>query len=95
MIMKKYILYILFFAAGFIPAKGFTQLCGEGTLTFNIYTLNGTETKEFDYEIFPVSQALLEKNYYDKVTGKDEAKRSELITEIWRTGIEISFGLAA
>lgn len=91
--MKKYILYLLFIT-GIIPIEGFSQLCGEGTLTFNIHALNNTENQEFNYEILPVSQELLENNFYNKVAGEDAARRTELMHEAWRTGIEISFGLA-
>lgn len=38
--------------------NGYTQVCGGGILDFNIFTLNGTEVKYFEYEIFPVSEKL-------------------------------------
>lgn len=64
--IKTYILIFLIF----FSVKGFTQTCGGGTLTFNVYTLNGEEIDEFEYEIFPVSGELLRKNLYEKVVNK-------------------------
>ncbi|RYJ41372.1 hypothetical protein [Flavobacterium beibuense] len=66
--MKRFALIFLF--SFLLSPKSFSQVCGGGILTFNIYTLNGEDIKEFDYEIFPVSRELLQKNYYDKLTIK-------------------------
>lgn len=43
----------------------FSQVCGEGTFTFSIYTLNGEKDRNFKYEIFPVSREQLEKFHED------------------------------
>jgi len=59
--MKK-ILSLLVLSTLFIPQEGLSQKCGGGLLTFNIYTLNGEEADEFEYEIFPVSKELLKKH---------------------------------
>jgi len=48
----------------------FSQACGEGILIFNIYTLNGIDIEEFDYEILPVSKELLKEKFYKKVVSK-------------------------
>lgn len=46
--------------------KSIAQVCGGGTVKFNIYTLNGKAVKNFDYEIFPASEELTKKfNYKD------------------------------
>lgn len=67
--MKKMIKWILFFGI-IISQNGFSQACGGGILTFNIYTLNGVEIEEFNYEIFPVSKELLQEKFYSKVMPK-------------------------
>jgi hypothetical protein len=49
-----------------IHTKSIAQVCGGGTVKFNIYTLNGKAVKSFDYEIFPASEELTKKfNYKD------------------------------
>tara|TARA_R110002111_G_scaffold252863_2_gene317941 strand:- start:1919 stop:2449 length:531 start_codon:yes stop_codon:yes gene_type:complete len=67
--MKNIITYI-FFVLALISQNGFSQACGGGILTFNIYTLNGKEIKNFDYEIFPVSKELLNEKFYRKVVNE-------------------------
>ncbi|MEE1897574.1 hypothetical protein V1389_04460 [Flavobacterium rakeshii] len=64
--MKRFALIFLF--TFLLSPKIYSQRCGGGILTFNIYTLNGEDVKEFDYEIFPVSKELLQKNFYEKLT---------------------------
>lgn len=66
--MKKIISHI-FFVFVLISQNGYSQLCGGGKLTFNIYTLNGTEVENFDYEIFPVSKEFLHEKFYKKVVN--------------------------
>ncbi|MDQ6527726.1 hypothetical protein [Flavobacterium sp. LHD-85] len=68
--MKKMIKWILFVVI-LISQNGFSQACGGGILIFNIYTLNGVEIEEFDYEIFPVSKELLQEKFYSKVMVKE------------------------
>lgn len=67
--MKKIITYI-FFVSFLISQNGYSQACGGGRLTFNIYTLNGIEIENFDYEIFPVSEELLQEKFYKKVVNE-------------------------
>jgi hypothetical protein len=85
--MKKILKWILFVGA-LISQNGFSQACGGGILTFNIYTLNGVEIEEFNYEIFPVSKELLREKFYSKVVNKvnlDNPNYS-LFREINQTG---------
>lgn len=58
--MKK-IISLLILALLALPSNGFSQVCGEGILTFSIYTLNGEKDRDFRYEIFPVSIEQLKK----------------------------------
>lgn len=67
--MKKMIKWGLFVGI-LISQNGFSQACGGGILTFNIYTLNGVDIEEFNYEIFPVSKELLQEKFYSKVVHK-------------------------
>lgn len=67
--MKNIITYI-FFAFVLISQNGYSQACGGGKLTFNIYTLNGIEIENFDYEILPVSKELLQERFYKKVVNE-------------------------
>lgn len=67
--MKKIIKLILLVGI-LISQNGFSQACGGGILTFNIYTLNGIEIEEFNYEILPVSKELLQEKFYSKVMDK-------------------------
>jgi len=67
--MKKMIKWILLVGI-LISQNGFSQACGGGILTFNIYTLNGVEIEGFNYEIFPVSKELLQEKFYSKVVNK-------------------------
>lgn len=67
--MKNIITYI-FFALVLISQNGYSQACGGGILTFNIYTLNGTEIENFEYEIFPISKELLQEKFYKKVVNE-------------------------
>lgn len=65
--MIKWILFVVIL----ISQNGFSQACGGGILKFNIYTLNGVEVEEFNYEIFPVSKELLNEKFYSKVMVKE------------------------
>ncbi len=67
--MKKIIKLILFVGI-LISQNGFSQACGGGILTLNIYTLNGVEIEEFNYEILPVSEELLKEKFYKKVVNE-------------------------
>lgn len=73
--MKRFALLLLFTIL--ISPKSFSQVCGGGILTFNIYSLNGQELKDFDYEIFPVSRELLKKNLYQKVVNEQNMDNSD------------------
>lgn len=66
--MKNIITYI-FFVFVLISQNGYSQACGGGKLIFNIYTLNGVEIENFEYEIFPVSKELLQEKFYNKVVN--------------------------
>jgi hypothetical protein len=67
--MKNIIKYI-FFSFVLISQNGYSQACGGGKLTFNIYILNGSEIQNFEYEIFPVSKKLLQEKFYKKVINE-------------------------
>lgn len=67
--MKKQII-LLFLISLYFSLSGFSQACGGGKLTFNIYTLNGHDIKEFTYEILPVSKELLKEKFYKKVVNE-------------------------
>lgn len=67
--MRTIIIYIIFTFLSF-SQNVFSQACGGGILTFNIYTLNGIEIDKFDYEILPVSKELLGEKFYGKVVNK-------------------------
>lgn len=58
--MKRH--FLLFFAILFFKLNGFSQACGGGILTLNIYIKNGEKQKEISYEIFSVSKETIE-NY--------------------------------
>lgn len=58
--MKRQIIFLFLLALQF-SIKGYSQACGGGILTLNIYTLNGEKIKGASYEIFPVSKLLIEK----------------------------------
>lgn len=79
------------FLTSLFSGKGFAQACGGGILTFNIYTLNGEEIDEFDYEIFPVSQELLRENFYKKVVNEVNLDNPSyyLYSSIGKSGIII------
>ncbi|MFN3754029.1 hypothetical protein [Flavobacterium sp.] len=57
--MKKQALLI--FTILYFSINGYSQVCGEGLLTLNIYTKNGEKAKKASYEIFAVSKELIEK----------------------------------
>ncbi|WP_417354419.1 hypothetical protein [Flavobacterium sp.] len=84
--MKRFTLIFIF--TFLLTPKIYSQRCGGGILTFNIYTLNGEDVKEFDYEIFPVSKELLKKNYYDKLTIKKykDCPEYSLFKDIQKSG---------
>ncbi len=67
-LMKKILIYLFFITS--ISQSGYSQACGGGILTFNIYILNGIEIDKFYYEILPVSKELLEEKFYSKVVNK-------------------------
>lgn len=67
--MKAIILYTFFLFLSF-SQNGFSQACGGGRLSFNIYILNGQEIDDFDYKILPVSKELLQEKLYHKVVNK-------------------------
>lgn len=67
--MKNIITYI-FFAFIFISQNGYSQACGGGILSFKIYSLNGTELENFEYEIFPVSKEFFQEKFYKKVVNE-------------------------
>ncbi|MFC4815547.1 hypothetical protein [Flavobacterium sp. GCM10023249] len=67
--MRTIIIYTIF-SFLFFSQNGFSQACGGGKLSFNIYTLNGIEIDNFDYEIFPVSKELLREKFYQKVVNE-------------------------
>lgn len=67
--MKNLVTYI-FFTFILISQNGYSQACGGGILTFNIYTLNGTEINNFEYEIFPISKELLQEKFYKKAVNE-------------------------
>ncbi|MCD0469917.1 hypothetical protein [Flavobacterium sp. JAS] len=85
--MIKWILFV----GILISQNGFSQACGGGILTFNIYTLNGVEIEEFNYEIFPVSKELLKEKFYSKVVNKVNLDNPNynLFREINQTGVII------
>lgn len=66
----KHIITFIFFAFLLISQNGYSQRCGGGTLTFNIYTLNGEEMENFEYEILPVSKELLQDKLYKKYVNE-------------------------
>lgn len=85
--MKKKPLFILILVLYF-SINGFSQACGGGRLMFNIYTLNGQEIKEFNYEILPVSKELLKEKFYKKVMNEENIDNPNyyLFREINQTG---------
>ena len=58
-VMKRHILLI--FTILYFTLNGYSQACGGGIITLNIYTKNGEKAKETFYEIFPLSKELIEK----------------------------------
>lgn len=88
--MKK-IVKLIFIVGILISQNGFSQACGGGILIFNIYTLNGVEIEDFNYEIFPVSKELLQEKFYSKVVDKVnlENPNYNLFREINQTGVII------
>lgn len=66
----KHIITFILFAFLLISQNGYSQRCGGGTLTFNIYTLNGEEIENFEYEILPVSEEFLQEKLYKKVVNE-------------------------
>jgi hypothetical protein len=66
--MKTQTLF-LFVIAFIFSLKGYSQACGEGIVTLNIYTINGQKIKDVSYEIFQASKGLIERhkdfNSYD------------------------------
>jgi len=50
-----FILFLSMITNAFLNSPAQAQLCGEGTFTFEIYTLNGTELENINYEILPVN----------------------------------------
>ena len=89
--MKRQIIF-LFILALLFSTKGYSQACGGGILTFNIYTLNGTEIDKFYYEIFPVSKELLDEKFYNKVVNKANLDNPnyELFRQVNEHGIIIT-----
>ena len=55
-----------------ISTKVIAQVCGGGILNFKIYTLNGSNLKDFDYEIFPISKEFAKKLNYQDNWGSGE-----------------------
>jgi len=49
--------------------NGYSQACGGGILTLNMYTLNGKAIKEVSYEIFPVSEELIGRHNFQNSRG--------------------------
>lgn len=70
------------------------QLCGGGILTFNIYTLNGSSIKEFEYEIFPVAKQSLE-NYFQTMREQKVDVDYRLMPNMRETGIIITENTAS
>ena len=58
-VMKRHILLI--FTILYFTINGYSQACGSGILTLNIYTINGKKIKEASYEIFQASEELTER----------------------------------
>jgi hypothetical protein len=58
-VMKRY--FSLTFTILYFTINGYSQECGGGIVTLNIYTKNGEKTKEASYVIFPLSKELIEK----------------------------------
>lgn len=84
--MKKILIYLFFITS--ISQSGNAQECGGGTLTLNIYTINGSNVEYFDYEILPVSEKLLRENFLTKIRGSVEAQNNMEI-DIYQKGIII------
>lgn len=64
--MLKQILLIAFFL--FLSSMAFGQRCGAGIRTFKIYTLNGQEAQNLQYQYFPLTPKGL--RYEDKKSVK-------------------------
>ncbi len=62
--MKTLQFYTVFFTI-FLIDNSYSQVCGGGIASLNIYTLNGTTLKDANYEIFAVSEEFTRK-YPDK-----------------------------
>lgn len=44
-----------------VTTVGYSQVCGSGVMTLNLYTKNGSIDKKAVYEIFPLSKELINK----------------------------------
>jgi len=89
--MKNFITYIFFFLA-FISENGYSQACGGGKLNFDIFTINGQEIENFEYEIFPVSEENLKEKFLKKVLNESnlDDPKNYFLTNINNTGIIIN-----
>ncbi|HRF16102.1 MAG: hypothetical protein JSR97_01765 [Verrucomicrobia bacterium] len=87
----KHIITFIFFAFLLISQNGYSQRCGGGTLAFNIYTLNGEEIENFEYEILPVSKELLREKFYKKVVNEInlDNQNYSLFQSVYSSGIII------
>lgn len=70
--MKTRIIYTLLITLIF--CSGYSQACGGGILTLNIYTINGKKIKGASYEIFQASEEVIKRynfGYYDSKSVND------------------------
>lgn len=65
--MKRQLIFLFILALFFF--NGYSQACGGGILTLNMYTINGKAIKEVSYEIFPVSEELIGRHNFQDSRG--------------------------
>lgn len=63
--MKK---ILLFLTMSFFSANTYTQKCGVGVFSIELYILNGEKQLDLDYELLPVSQRFV----IDSIIRKDD-----------------------
>jgi hypothetical protein len=74
--MNKYVLIVILslITNAFLHSPVQAQLCGGGTITFTIYTLNGSELENINYELLPVNMDSIKNDshppYFDLNRGE-------------------------
>lgn len=62
--MKTTLILTLMCATWLTAPFAFGQACGQSTCEISIFTLNGSEKLDFEYEIIPVNEAQLDTLFY-------------------------------